>query len=59
MENKKKKNSIPFTGLGLVFGTALGAATCAILSIPILWAGIGTAAGLIVGAVADSQKSCK
>ncbi len=59
MGKDNKKNSATFTGLGLIFGTALGAVFCMIISINILWAGIGTAAGLILGAVFDSQKSRK
>jgi hypothetical protein len=54
-EEKNKKHS--FTGLGLIFGTAIGAAMTFILTINILWAGIGTGVGLIVGAIIDSSKS--
>jgi hypothetical protein len=56
---ENKKSSVSFTGLGLIFGTALGTVFCVILSISILWAGAGTAVGLILGAIIDSQKSRK
>lgn len=59
MGKDNKKNSVTFTGLGLIFGTALGAALCMIISINILWAGVGTAVGLILGAIIDGQKSHK
>lgn len=59
MGKNNKKNSATFTGLGLIFGTALGAAFCMIISINILWTGAGTAAGLILGAIIDGQKSLK
>ncbi len=55
MEKNKKPGSVPYTGLGLIFGTALGAALCMILSLNILWAGVGTAVGLILGAILDSR----
>jgi len=59
MGKDNKKNSATFTGLGLIFGTALGAVFCMIISINILWAGAGTGAGLILGAFIDSQISRK
>jgi len=59
MGKNDKKNAVSFTGLGLIFGTALGSVFCMIISINILWAGAGTAAGLILGAIIDSQKSRK
>ncbi|PKM73506.1 MAG: hypothetical protein CVU91_04255 [Firmicutes bacterium HGW-Firmicutes-16] len=57
--NKPNSNMTSFTGLGLIFGTALGAAFCIIISINIIWAGVGTAVGLIWGAIIDNRKSGK
>jgi len=54
-----KPSDIPFTGLGLIFGTALGAVASLILSCSILWAGVGTGIGLVIGAALDSQKTGK
>ncbi len=58
-DNRETSRDIPFTALGLIFGTALGAALCAILSVSIFFAGIGTAAGLILGAAIDGYKRRK
>lgn len=55
MKKVKEPGSVPYTGLGLIFGTALGAALCMILSLNILWAGVGTAAGLILGAAINNR----
>ena len=59
----KKSNydysKIPFTGLGLVFGTAIGAALSLILTGNVIWAGVGTGVGLAVGAAIDSMKKRK
>jgi len=49
-------SKIPFSGLGLVFGTAIGAGLCVVLTVPIYWSGVGTAIGLIIGAAIDSSK---
>jgi hypothetical protein len=59
MEKDNQKKSATFTALGLIFGTALGAALCMIISINILWTGVGTAVGLILGAMIDGQKPRK
>lgn len=56
MDNKKNSSKIPFTGLGLVFGTAVGAGIALALGQPIFWAGIGTGIGLVIGAAIDSMK---
>ncbi|MGM0396113.1 MAG: hypothetical protein ACQEP4_03570 [Bacillota bacterium] len=56
-ENKETKDNkkIPFAGIGLIFGTAIGAAMSIILTgNTVIWAGIGTGVGLIIGAIADS-----
>ncbi|HSI66434.1 MAG TPA: hypothetical protein VK947_03400 [Planococcus sp. (in: firmicutes)] len=56
----KKSNydysKIPFTGLGLIFGTAIGAALSLIITGNVIWAGVGTGVGLVLGAVIDSMK---
>jgi NhaP-type Na+/H+ or K+/H+ antiporter len=52
----KKKDLVKFqwTGIGLIFGTAIGAGLSIAFTQNILWAGIGTAVGLIVGAIIDT-----
>lgn len=59
MPKDRSNSKIMYTGLGLVFGTALGTGLCIILDQPVYWAGAGTAVGLIIGAVLDAyhQKS--
>jgi hypothetical protein len=54
-QNKRCSN-IPFTGLGLVFGTAIGISLSLIITGNVIWGGIGTAVGLIAGAVIDGLK---
>lgn len=57
-ENRGKKYS--FTGLGLIFGTALGSICSLIITGNISWwIGIGTGAGLIIGAGVDSYSANK
>ena len=51
-----KNKKIPYTGIGLIFGTAIGAGLSLILTGNIIWAGAGTGVGLILGAIIDSQK---
>ncbi len=57
MKNREKQSKIQYTGLGLVFGTALAAGVVLALGKPIFWAGIGTGAGLVFGAILDSVKN--
>lgn len=56
MKNKCDCSKISFTGLGLVFGTALGAVIAIAIGQPIFWAGAGTGLGLVLGAIIDSLK---
>lgn len=61
MDKKKDYDysKIPFTGLGLIFGTAIGAALSLIITGNVLWAGVGTGFGLIAGAAIDGFKKRK
>jgi len=59
MKNQEKSMKIPFTGIGLVFGTAIGAGIALALGQPIYWAGAGTGIGLVIGAIIDSTKKAK
>lgn len=54
-ESVKKKNT--FTGLGLIFGTAIGVSLSMIITGNVIWGGIGTALGLVIGAGIDSHKN--
>jgi hypothetical protein len=42
-----------YAGLGLILGTAIGAAMSMVLEGPIYLAGFGTGAGLVIGAAID------
>ncbi|NLG36590.1 MAG: hypothetical protein GX549_01145 [Clostridiales bacterium] len=53
MANEKKPQ---YTALGLIFGTALAAVICLLIPVPIYWAGIGAAVGLIIGAALDGYR---
>ncbi len=55
MGNKKDLSRVPFTGIGLIFGTAIGAGLSIVMTGNVLWGGIGTGIGLIVGAVIDAS----
>lgn len=57
--NNHDYSKIPFTGLGLIFGTALGAALSIIMIGNIVWAGVGTGVGLVIGATIDCVKKRK
>lgn len=54
MKNKRKNNKVPFTGIGLIFGTAIGAGLSIAITGNVIWAGMGTGIGLIVGAIIDA-----
>lgn len=56
MDNKSNNSKIPYAGLGLVFGTAIGAGITIAIGQPIFWAGAGTGIGLVLGAIIDSVK---
>lgn len=58
MDNDVKRDysKIPFTGLGLIFGTAIGAAWSLIVTGNVVWAGVGTGIGLVIGAAIDGAK---
>ena len=55
-DNKEGNNrKVPFTGIGLTLGTAIGAGLSIILTgNTVIWAGMGTGIGLVLGAMADS-----
>ncbi|WP_422123290.1 hypothetical protein DHX103_00305 [Planococcus sp. X10-3] len=55
-KNKTDYSKIPFTGLGLIFGTAIGAALSLIITGNVIWAGVGTGIGLVIGAAIDGYK---
>ena len=57
MEDKKNKDKIPHVGMGLIFGTAIGVGVSLAITGTIVWAGIGTAIGLILGAIIQSYES--
>lgn len=59
MNKKNNGSKIPYTGLGLVFGTAIGAVIALAVNQPIFWAGIGTGIGLVIGAAVDSMMKKK
>lgn len=54
MANERSKNT--YTGLGLIFGTAIGTSLSMIITGNVIWGGIGTAVGLILGAGIDGYK---
>jgi len=54
MKNKRNFTKVPFAGVGLVFGTAIGAVLSISITKNVLWSGIGTAIGLMAGAVIDA-----
>ncbi|MDN3451818.1 hypothetical protein QMA09_16635 [Planococcus sp. APC 3906] len=58
-KNNYDYSKIPFTGLGLIFGTAIGAALSLIITGNVIWAGVGTGVGLVIGAAIDSMKKRK
>ncbi|MBT2582852.1 hypothetical protein [Planococcus sp. ISL-109] len=52
-------SKISFAGLGLIFGTAIAAALSLIITGNVIWAGVGTGVGLVVGAAIDGMKKRK
>ncbi len=54
MKDKRDFTRVPFAGIGLIFGTAIGSVVSIAITGNVLWTGIGTAIGLIVGAVIDT-----
>ena len=53
--NKNQDKKINYTGLGLILGTAVGSTFSLIFTGNLaLWAGAGTAVGLIMGAIVDN-----
>lgn len=52
-----KKGS--FTGLGLIFGSAIGFVVTLLMSYNIAWAFVGTGVGLILGSIIDANVSKK
>lgn len=56
MKEKRAHSQVPFAGVGLVFGTAIGAGLSIIVTGNVLWAGMGTGIGLVVGAIIDEIK---
>lgn len=54
MKGKRDLTRVPFAGIGLVFGTAIGSGLSIAITRNVLWAGIGTVVGLIVGAIIDA-----
>lgn len=55
--NESKKTSL--TGVGLIFGVAIGAGLGLIFNNMPLGAGIGAGVGLIIGAIVDAYKNKK
>jgi len=48
-----------FAGIGLVFGTAIGALIATLFSLEVYWMLVGTSVGLLVGSMVDSNISKK
>lgn len=56
MKKNYDQSKIPYTGLGIIFGTAIGASITIATGLPIFWAGAGTGIGLVLGAIIDSTR---
>ncbi len=59
MKGKRDNSKIPWTGLGLIFGTAVGAALSIAMAGTVIWAGVGTGVGLVAGAIVDGYTKKK
>ncbi len=57
MSNQQNQNKVSYTGLGIIFGSAIGSAISMIITGTVLWGLVGTAVGLISGAAVESYKS--
>jgi uncharacterized membrane protein YfcA len=57
MSNQQNQNKVSYTGLGIIFGSAIGSAISMIITGTVLWGLVGTAVGLILGAAVESYKS--
>jgi hypothetical protein len=55
MSEERDYSKIPFTGLGLIFGSAIGSALSMIITGNVIWGVIGTGVGLVIGAAIDSH----
>jgi len=54
MKDKRDLTRVPFAGVGLVFGTAIGSVLSIAITGNVLWGGIGTGIGLVAGSVIDA-----
>lgn len=55
MSEGRDYSKIPFTGIGLIFGSAIGSALSLIITGNVIWGVMGTGVGLVIGAAIDSH----